>query len=115
MLLHISVILTQIFVLSIISADKSVNIVIFSKGNDRFGEIYERKFGKILRMMYASHNLVWDMTGLEIAMSIILKSFDTPIQPIINNGGEVCYDSKLRNWWESLHVSYVKHAPSVKM
>ena len=90
--------------------------VIFSDGKDRFGEnyIYEQRYGKVLRAIYASRILVRDVIGPDIAASVLLKVFDTQIQPIIDYGIEVCYDDKPNSPLESLHLSYLKRALGVK-
>ena len=88
--------------------------VIFSDGKDRFGENYAQKYGKVLRAIYASRNLVRDVIGPDIAATVLFKVFDTQIQPIIDYGSEVCYNGKPNSRLESLHLSYLKRALGVK-
>ena len=87
----------------------------FSNGKDRFGENYEQKYGKVLRAIYALRNLVRDVIGPDIAATVLFKVFDTQIQPIIDNGSEVCYNGKPTSRLESLHLSYLKRALGVKL
>ena len=72
--------------------------VIFSDGKDRFGENYEQKYGKVLRAIYASRNLVRDVIGPDIAATVIFKVFDTQIQPIIDYGSEAITVNQIVVW-----------------
>ena len=49
--------------------------VIFSDRKNRFEENYEQKYGKVLRTIYASHNLGQDVIGPDIAAGVLFKVF----------------------------------------
>ena len=88
--------------------------VIFSDGQNRFGENYEQKYGNVLCAAYASRNLVRDVIDPDIAATVLFKVFDIQIQPIIDYDSAVCYNGKPNSRLES-HLSYLKRALGVKL
>ena len=89
--------------------------VIFSNANDRFGENYENKHGKVLRAIYAARNLAHNAIGPCVAPTVLFKIFDTQIQPIIDYSSEVCYDRKVERRLGYLETVYLKRALGVKV
>ena len=81
--------------------------VIFSNANDRFGENYESKHGKVLRAIYAARYLAHNAIGPDVAPTVLFKIFDTQIQPIIDYSSEVCYDRKVKRRLESIQTVYI--------
>ena len=82
--------------------------VIFSNANDRcFCDNYENKRGKALRAIYAARNIAHGVIGPDISPTILFKMFDTQIQPIIDNVGEIFYNRKPKSRLESQQTTYL--------
>ena len=87
--------------------------VIISNGN-RFEQYIEYKRDKALRAIYSSWGLTRDVVGNQLPIHLILKIFDTQIQPILDYGCEIWYNGKSRTRLESVHTTYIKRALGVK-
>ena len=86
---------------------------IISNGN-RFEQYIEYKRDKALRAIYSSRGLTRDVVGNQLPIHLILKIFDTQIQPILDYGCEIWYNGKSRTRLESVHTTYIKRVLGVK-
>ena len=87
--------------------------VIINNGN-RFEQYIEYKRDKALRAIYSSRGLTRDVVGNQLPIHVILKIFDTQIQPILDYGFEIWYNGKSGTRLESVHTTYTKRALGVK-
>ena len=87
--------------------------VIISNGN-RFEQYIEYKRDKALRAIYSSRGLTRDVVGNQLPIHLIIKIFDTQIQPILDYGCGIWYNGKSRTPLESVHTTYIKRALGVK-
>ena len=88
--------------------------VIISNGN-RFEQYIEHKRDKALRAIYSSRGLTRDVVENQLPIHLILKIFDTQIQPILDYGCEIWYNGKSRTRLESVHTTYIKRALGVNL
>ena len=87
--------------------------VIITNGN-RFEKHIEYKRDKALRAIYSSWGLTGDFVGNQLPIHLVLKIFDTQIQPIVDYGCEIWYNGKSRARLETVHTTYIKRVLCVK-
>ena len=88
--------------------------ITFSNDTNRFATNTQRLRDKTVRAIYSARKLATDKIGNNIPIPVLLKIFDSQIQPILDYGSEIWYQGKSTSQLETQYLSYLKKVLRVK-
>ena len=88
--------------------------VLFSTKNNRFKENHVNKKDKSQKAIFAAKNLMHNTLGKTLPPVLLLRMYDTQIQPVLDYGTEIWYQGKEIKTLETVQNDFIKKALGVK-